>query len=231
MQCLSASESFWRVSTLNPAKREKGKIVMAPERVAGDLYVDIDGQFLEIKRQLRQKTGYPHDPMHLVEHLQAAIDGNLVDRKGRSSPKPLYAREVLRDEGLSDRLFLVKDVGELPPDFVIEKLEVVSFLHSGKVHDFSKLMCKRALEFNANLGRRHAEYLLNHQEEIPVEWRAYHLVFPGTIWRDHPVRGYGNEGISVLRWDGKRRQWCLFILVLGGDAEWTSNFGLVRFVG
>lgn len=52
-------------------------------RVAGDLYVDIDGQLMEIKRQLRQKEGYPYDPMQLVEHLQMAIEGNLVDRKGK----------------------------------------------------------------------------------------------------------------------------------------------------
>ena len=32
-------------------------------KVAGDLYVDIDGQIGEIKRQLRQKEGYPFDPM------------------------------------------------------------------------------------------------------------------------------------------------------------------------
>ena len=56
---------------------------MALKRVEADLYVDIDGQIEEIKRQLRQKTGYPYEPMHLVEHLQAAIEGNLVDRQGR----------------------------------------------------------------------------------------------------------------------------------------------------
>jgi len=52
-------------------------------KVAGDLYVDIDGQIGEIKRQLRQKEGYPFDPMQLVEHLLAAIKGNLVDRHGQ----------------------------------------------------------------------------------------------------------------------------------------------------
>jgi len=56
---------------------------MALTRVAGDLYVDIDGQLMEIKRQLRQKEGYPYDPMQLVEHLQAAIEGNLVNRHGQ----------------------------------------------------------------------------------------------------------------------------------------------------
>jgi len=61
---------------------------MAHARVAGDLYVDIEGQILEIKRQLRQKEGYPYNPMQLVEHLQAAIEGKLVDRHGKPFNRP-----------------------------------------------------------------------------------------------------------------------------------------------
>lgn len=52
-------------------------------KVAGDLYTDLDGQMLEIKRQLRQKEGYPFNPMLLVDHLQAAIEGNFVKRNGQ----------------------------------------------------------------------------------------------------------------------------------------------------
>lgn len=59
---------------------------MAPQ-VAGDLYVGIDGQLREIKRQLRQKGGYPYDPMKLVGHLQAAIEGNLVNLHGQPFSK------------------------------------------------------------------------------------------------------------------------------------------------
>lgn len=57
---------------------------MAPTRVSGDLYYDLDGQIGEIKRQLRQREGYPFDPIKLVDHLQAAIEGNFVDRHGQS---------------------------------------------------------------------------------------------------------------------------------------------------
>jgi hypothetical protein len=63
-------------------RERRRKIVMA-QRVAGDLYVDIDGQMWEIKRQLRQKSGYPYNPMKLVEHLQAAIEGNFVNHNGK----------------------------------------------------------------------------------------------------------------------------------------------------
>ena len=45
--------------------------------VAGDKYYKIDGQMLEIKRQLRQREGYPFDVDKLIEHLQRAIEGKL----------------------------------------------------------------------------------------------------------------------------------------------------------
>ncbi|PIR91964.1 hypothetical protein COU01_04345 [Candidatus Falkowbacteria bacterium CG10_big_fil_rev_8_21_14_0_10_44_15] len=44
-------------------------------QVAGELYYDLDGQMLEIKRQLRQKNGYPFNPQELQLHLQAAVEG------------------------------------------------------------------------------------------------------------------------------------------------------------
>jgi hypothetical protein len=45
------------------------------QRVAGELYYDLDGQLSEIKRQLRQPNGYPFDPQKLRRALQDAIDG------------------------------------------------------------------------------------------------------------------------------------------------------------
>lgn len=48
------------------------------EKVAGDLYYELDGQLSEIKRQLRQPNGYPFDPYQLKAHLQAGIEGRFV---------------------------------------------------------------------------------------------------------------------------------------------------------
>ncbi|MEK7189659.1 MAG: hypothetical protein AAB666_01625 [Patescibacteria group bacterium] len=44
--------------------------------VKGDLYESIDGKLHEIKRQVRQKGGYPFDPMLLDNALQALTEGN-----------------------------------------------------------------------------------------------------------------------------------------------------------
>lgn len=105
---------------------------MAPTRVAGDLYIDIDGQMWEIKRQLRQKEGYPYDPMQLVEHLQAAIEGNLVDRCGQLFSKKISS-QLLKPIGTvavpaTTQPFVVKD------EFVVntspEALVKISFMGS-----------------------------------------------------------------------------------------------------
>ncbi len=50
---------------------------MAYNFVEGDLriYYDLDGQLEEFKRQLRQKGGYPYDPMLLRDFLQRGIEG------------------------------------------------------------------------------------------------------------------------------------------------------------
>jgi hypothetical protein len=49
--------------------------------VAGEMYYKLDGQLMEIKRQLRQKDGYPFDPEKLSQALQACIEGrfNVID--------------------------------------------------------------------------------------------------------------------------------------------------------
>lgn len=90
---------------------------MAPKRVAGDLYADIDGQMLEIKRQLRQRDGYPYDPMQLVDHLQAAIEGNLVSRHGK-----LFER-TMNEMPAPDLLLEVVGTTEIPAQgrFVVQE--------------------------------------------------------------------------------------------------------------
>ncbi len=49
------------------------------EQVTGDTYRGIDGQLHEIKRQLRQREGYPHSLEKFKRALQEIIDGHFVD--------------------------------------------------------------------------------------------------------------------------------------------------------
>lgn len=52
--------------------------------VTGDQYRELDGQLLEVKRQLRQKEGYPFDPERLKCALQAIIEGRFEAVIGNS---------------------------------------------------------------------------------------------------------------------------------------------------
>ena len=55
----------------------------------------------------------------------------------------------------------------------ITELEVVSFLRPGEEFISGEEMVVRAKELGANLSRRHAEYLLEHHDEIPKEFQKY----------------------------------------------------------
>ena len=54
-------------------------------KVSGEQYYGLDGQLLEIKRQLRQEDGYPFDPEELKNYLQTAIEGRFRGSRKRSN--------------------------------------------------------------------------------------------------------------------------------------------------
>src|SRR3989344_4142449 len=82
------------------------------------------------------------------------------------------------------------------------------------------LMATRAVELDANYGQEDAEWLLEHQDMIPVELRSYYLVFPATKWRGLDSRRY----VPCLYWDGDR--WVLDFHWL--DDDFYSDVCLVR---
>lgn len=102
-----------------------------------------------------------------------------------------------------------------------QNLELVSFLKRGENSIGGEEMVRRArVELDANYGQEDAEWLLDHQDEIPVEFRKYYLVFTGTVWRD----SLGRRLVPYLVWDGGG--WCLRFgwLAFG----WRSDDRLVR---
>lgn len=62
----------WRVEAT------KIKEIVMATIVTGEEYYDLDGQLGEIKRQIRQKDGYPFDPAELKKALQAVIEGRFT---------------------------------------------------------------------------------------------------------------------------------------------------------
>jgi len=99
--------------------------------------------------------------------------------------------------------------------------DLVEFLQFGESPINGEVMKQRAKELNAHLGQHHAEYLLEHKDLIPEEWRGkYYLPFPGTVWQ----ASVDNCLIPCLFWLGAR--WCLDFRWLG--LRWCVR---VRLVG
>lgn len=162
--------------------------------VTGESYYQLTGQLFEIGRQLRQSSGYPFDPEKLKISLQSAIEGRFelgLDSRG-------FACDMTK-KGWT----LAEDTREPWP---ISNLELVPFLKEGDNRISGKEMVRRSREeLNANLGQRHAEFLLEHREEIPKEFRDYFLCFSGTIWRDCS----GRRCVPYLYWRISKQWWGL----------------------
>ena len=105
-----------------------------------------------------------------------------------------------------------------------QELEFVEFLRDGEDYVKGDVMFERAVELGNRAGQQHAERLLAQQKSIPNELRKFHLVFPGTKWRDsggHP--GY----LFVPCLNGSGYMWELSWYWLGD--VWNSRFRLVRY--
>ena len=132
-------------------------------------------------------------------------------RKEEPWPKFVYDRTRDGWELLEDVGFTSIDPG---------KLELVQFLEQGETIIVGTEMARRAKELRANLGQRHAEFLLEHQAKIPKEFRKYYLVFTGTKWRGPD----GRLGVAYLYWRGG--QWVLYFGWL--ESDWSSVGRLPR---
>ncbi|RJR31487.1 hypothetical protein C4569_02020 [Candidatus Parcubacteria bacterium] len=103
--------------------------------------------------------------------------------------------------------------GTLPTEMTIagRTYEIVDFLQKeDKGSVVGHTMVERAKELNANLGEDDAQYLLDHQEEIPEALRGKVVfVFPG--WRGPDDPGC----VAYVYWRGDR--WVRYWRWLDGD--------------
>lgn len=178
------------------------------KHVTGDQYFELDGQLTEIKRQLRQPSGYPFDLAALRRQLQNAIEG-----KFNEASAPVFANDKTKNswtliENTPLRITSAHD------------LELVPFLKNGETLINGEEMVRRARKLNANYGQEDAEWLLEHQNEIPVKFRGFYLPFTGTVWQD----SNGHRHVPYLYWFGEH--WFLYFLWLVDD--WHSHGRLLR---
>ena len=179
------------------------------QRVADDLYRELGEQLKEIRLQLRRKSGYTFDPAALKSYLQKGVEGKF---DGVAS-----AHRFVHDK-TKDGWTLIGNTQRHIAS--VRDLEVVPFLKKGEDYISGEEMLRRArVELDANYDEEDAEYVLEHQYEIPEEFRPYYLIFPGTGWLD--LQGIHN--VPALYWNDERWNLGFFWLTSG----WRS---LGRFV-
>lgn len=141
------------------------------------------------------------------------------DEVGRVVQNIIDRSRILTNDKRKDGWELIEDVDFTP--FDISKMELVPFLKAGENSINGEEMVRRArTELRANLGQRHAEHLLEHQDKIPEEFRKFYITFTGTVWR----RPDGLRRVACLYWYGGR--WSLDFRWLGND--WHSFDRLPR---
>ena len=147
----------------------------------------------------------------LQELLASGLLSDLLDANIQQIDRVKF-RKVLdlstfKHDKTKDGWELLEDV---PFDGKQFTLKMVEFLKSGEFEVDGEEVRRRAKKLNASRGQRDAEWLLEHQGQIPKELRGKYLIFPGTGW----LCGH-SPFIPYLRWYDER--WCLVFFCLGAD--------------
>lgn len=106
---------------------------------------------------------------------------------------------------------------------LVTDLELVQFPNSDKAWINGEERVRRAKELNANLCQEDAEWLFQHQNKIPAEWKEYYLIFPGTVWRED---SHGHRYVPWLGFGSCRQRWELSFHCL--ELDWRSDNRLLR---
>lgn len=143
--------------------------------VTGDQYRTIDRRMREIKRQLDQENGSPLNPNTVAAALQVIVEGNLG---AETQPTEMT---------IAGRTY-----------------EILGLLRGDEQSVPGSTMVERAKDMNANLGKDDGEFLLKHQQEIPVALRGK-VAFVFTDWRIPDDPGH----VAYVDWNGSRwvRNW------------------------
>ncbi len=151
-----------------------------------------DGQFRELVAALVRQIP---DDLDSTLAQRWIDDQQSLRRVLRVALEPVVTCRSFRHDKTKDGWTLLQDVPQAITSGFFG-LELVSFHKPNERNVSGELMASRAIELEANLGQHDAEYLLEHQNKIPAEFREYILVFTGTVWRDSD----GDSWVSYFRW-------------------------------
>lgn len=133
---------------------------------------------------------------------------------------------IFKYENIIRKSFVLIKDEDIDSDLIhatVEDLILVPFLKRGESSVRGEILVERAQGLKANNGRKFAEWLLEHENEIPVKFRKYTLAFPGTLWG----AGDYNRLMPYLYWDDdETNEWQPRVTLIHG--MWDDNDRLVR---
>jgi hypothetical protein len=102
----------------------------------------------------------------------------------------------------------------------VRTYDILGFLQGDEMSVVGHTMVSRAKEMSAHLGQDDGQYLLDHQQDIPVALQGK-IAFVFTDWR-HPD---DSEKVYCICWDGHRwmQGWGWL-----GDGSWYSSDRVLR---
>ena len=185
--------------------------------VKGDLYEQLDGKLFEIKRQIRQKGGYPHDPERLKGALQAVVEGRFdtstiitVNRSRTFNPAKFIGRGWTIEEEDERSLALTQvDLSAILLETTLKPSD------NGRVQGEEKLRRLKA-SGHIRLDAMVLQTLWENKHLIPESWKTKNAVyFDGTVLR----RPFGSRCVLCLSWYGDEWNWYYDWL----DHDWNAE--------
>lgn len=162
------------------------------------------------------------EPARPFHRSRKRTGGNLhlVNRHPSFEFCPELIPESVDEAGVNRKWGVIQDVFPvLTTNIEIANLQFACFLKGVETSIGGETLRWRAKELGGDLGLADAKHLLNHQDEIPEEWRGYFIVFPGTVLSEPG----GRRLVPIMFWLGDR--WHLYFLWLFN--EWVGRDRLI----
>lgn len=155
----------------------------------------------------QQALSWAQNPAGLEQALAAMFAGG-TDATSVANGVSSELKNDQTKEGWS----LVEDVTE-PAEISGDAIQTRTLTEEGGVDLFGDEVVEKVQAIESRLGQRHAEFFLEHPEQISEEYQKYMLVFPGTIWFGTD----SNHQVPCLTY--RQGEWTLIFGILEGGLE------------
>ena len=151
--------------------------------------------------------GWVQDPAALEQALSTLFAGEAA-----AAPVSSGVSGELKNDQSTEGWRLVEDVTE-PTEISGDAIQTRTLTEEGGVDLFGDEVVEKVQAIESRLGQRHAEFFLDHPEQISEDYQKYMLVFPGTIWFGTD----SNHQVPCLTY--RQGKWELIFGILEGGLE------------